>query len=670
MIKKLVIASVFLFFALPQGGSANIKKNVLILHSYHYGMNWADTVMNGVKKAFKEAEAKGLQFDITYEFMDTKRYSQEENLKLLLGLYKYKYKETRFDVIIASDDAALNFLLKNRDELFGKIPVVFTGINFYSDEIIKNNWGYTGVVEEADVTATIDIALKLHPKTKKIIVVGDQTITSVMDRKTIRKAMPKYPNIEFKFLEDGNVFSYQRTLQELPETAIILAMHVNEDEKGRYYSFEESFDIYTINIKRPVYTFWDFYLNRGTVGGMIVSGEAQGYEAAKKAIQIILGQPVDTIPVLKESPNQYIFDYNIMTKFNIGLGDIPSSSIVINKPKSFKELYEENKTLIIVVLLVIFSLSAVIFILTANIIKRKKVEKALVITNTAYERFVPSEFLRYLGKKDITKVELGDQIQKDMSILFSDIRSFTTLSEKMTPEETFNFINEYLGIISPVIRHHNGFIDKYIGDAIMAIFPESAEDSVKTAIEMQKNLMDYNLARKKENKPPVSIGVGIHSGLLMLGTVGETKRMEGTVISDTVNLSSRLEGLTKHFGANILVSEDVISKIGDNIIKYNTRFLGRVTVKGKTKPIGIYQIIDGNESRVIEKILKTKSMFERGIKHYLIQEFPESLENFEKVLKINPQDRSAIYYLEIIKECQQGKGFSNNWTGAIDMHMK
>ncbi len=666
---KKILAAAFLFFFVIPNADANIKKNILILHSYHHGMNWADGVINGMKKVFNEAEAKGIQFDITYEFMDTKRFSDEENIKILHKLYKYKYRDNNFEVILAADDAALNFLIKYRDEIFGKIPVVFTGINFFSDDIIKNNYGYTGVVEEADVPSTIDLALKLHPKTKKFVIVGDKTITSVMDRKTVRKAMPKYPGIEFQFLEDADVFAYQRYLQGLPENTLILAMHLNTDNKGKYYSFEESFDIYSFNVKTPIYTFWDFYMNRGALGGMIVSGDAQGAEAAKKALQIIQGQPVDTIPVLKDSPNQYIFDYKLMKKFNISIGDIPADSIIINKPKSLKEIYEENKEFIIVVLVIIVSLSGVIFILTANIIKRRKVEKFLVVTNAAYQRFVPSEFLRYLGKEDITKVELGDQIQKDMSVLFSDIRSFTSISEKMTPAETFNFINEYLGIISPIIRQYNGFIDKYIGDAIMAIFPEKTEDSVKTAIEMQKNLIDYNIFRKKDNRLPVKIGVGIHSGLLMLGTVGESKRMEGTAISDTVNISSRLEGLTKHFGANIIISDDVISRIGEGVVKYNTRFLGKVKVKGKELPVGIHQVIDGNENSIIEKLLKTRSMFEKGLNHYYNRDYKESIEKFEQALKINSDDVAAFYYLETIKEYMD-KGFPENWTGIIDMRFK
>lgn len=650
-------------------GIAGIKKNVLILHSYHYGMNWTQTIISGMEKEFKEAESKGIQIDATYEFMDTKKYSSKEYLELLHNIYKSKYTKNNFDVIIASDDAALNFLIKYRDEIFGKIPVIFTGINFFSNELISHTWGYTGVVEEADVTGTIDIALKLHPETKKIIVIGDQTLTSVMDRKTIKKTIPKYPGIEFQFLEDGNVFYYQRFLQNLPKNSLILAMHVNTDHQGKYYSYEDSFDIYTLHVKTPIYTFWDFYLNRGTIGGMIVSGDAQGAEAAKKALQVLQGQPIDTIPILKESPNQYIFDYKMLKKFNISSRDLPSDSIIINKPRGFKELYNENKQAIITVMLIIVLLTAIIIVLILNIIKRKKVEKHLVVTNAAYQRFVPSEFLHYLGKKDITKVELGDQIQQDMSVLFSDIRSFTSISEKMSPKETFNFINQYLGVISPIIREYNGFIDKYIGDAIMAIFPSKPEDSIKAAIEMQKNLIDYNIILKKEQKPPIHIGVGIHSGLLMLGTVGESKRMEGTVISDTVNLSSRLEGLTKYFNANIIVSEDVISKTGENAIKYNTRFLGKVKVKGKSIPVGIHQIIDGNENTVIEKLLKTKKLFEQGINHYFNKEYLTAIDRFEKVLKINPDDCAAIHYLETIKEYMD-KGFPDNWTGALDMRFK
>ncbi len=139
----------------------------------------------------------------------------------------------------------------------------------------------------------------------------------------------------------------------------------------------------------------------------------------------------------------------------------------------------------------------------------------------AYQRFVPPELLNLLDKKSILDIALGDQIQREMSILFSDIRSFTTLSEQMTPEDNFRFINSYLSKMGPLVHYHQGFIDKYMGDAIMALFDKEADHSVQAAIAMLQLLEKYNEERKQRGWIPIQIGIGINTGMMMLGTVGE-----------------------------------------------------------------------------------------------------------------------------------------------------
>ena len=151
----------------------------------------------------------------------------------------------------------------------------------------------------------------------------------------------------------------------------------------------------------------------------------------------------------------------------------------------------------------------------------------IVNLNNGYHRFVPEQFLLYLEKEDVTQIQLGDQVQKTMTVMFSDIRSFTTLSEKMTPKENFDFLNSYLKHMGPVIRGNKGFIDKYIGDAIMALFPYSADDALSAALQMFENLTDFNARRMANGEDPIAIGLGLHTGQLMLGVIGEEERMDG-----------------------------------------------------------------------------------------------------------------------------------------------
>lgn len=265
--------------------------------------------------------------------------------------------------------------------------------------------------------------------------------------------------------------------------------------------------------------------------------------------------------------------------------------------------------------------------------------------NTSYERFVPREFLSVLQKKSITDVQLGDQIEKKMAVLFSDIRGFTSLSESMSPQENFNFINAYLVRMEPIIREHRGFIDKYIGDAIMALFPTSANDAVQCSINMLKQLGGYNNHRQGKGYQPISIGIGLHIGSLMLGTVGGQSRMDGTVISDAVNLTARIERLTKLYGAPLVISERILYEL-DRPNQYHFRFLDKVKVKGKKEPVSVFEIFDGYPSEVIELKLKTRTDFEKGLLHYHSQEFTAAIDYFKQVLDIDAGDEAAQLYLQ------------------------
>ncbi|TGL63651.1 7TM diverse intracellular signaling domain-containing protein [Leptospira sarikeiensis] len=286
-----------------------------------------------------------------------------------------------------------------------------------------------------------------------------------------------------------------------------------------------------------------------------------------------------------------------------------------------------------------------------NIMKKEKEEaqaKTLEmqkILTESYARFVPKDFLANLGKDSILDVRLGDQIQKDMAVLFSDIRSFTTLSEQMTPAQNFNFINSYLSRMSPIIQRHNGFIDKFIGDAIMALFQRNVIDAVSAGVEMQKYLKEYNEHRHRQGYIPIQIGVGIHSGSLMLGTIGAEERLEGTVISDTVNLASRIESLTKVYGSRIAVSESTIEEVKKDG-KFHFRFLDRVKVKGKQRPVSVYEVFDGDEPEHQDLKLKTKEFYEKGVKAFYANSFEEAKIQFENVISVFPDDKATQLYLK------------------------
>lgn len=209
--------------------------------------------------------------------------------------------------------------------------------------------------------------------------------------------------------------------------------------------------------------------------------------------------------------------------------------------------------------------------------------------NNSLERFIPKEVLSFLQKDSIVDIGLGDHTQRIMTVFFADIRNFTTMSEAMTPDENFRFINSYLKRVGPYIRQHGGFVDKYMGDGIMALFPRTADDALRAALGIRQELDTYNQQRLKVGYEPIRIGMGIHTGHLMMGTIGENLRMDSTVISDTVNVAARLESLTKKLETDILVSKDTLGYL-ETPEQFELEEVGEETVKGKALPIHVFKL--------------------------------------------------------------------------------
>lgn len=255
----------------------------------------------------------------------------------------------------------------------------------------------------------------------------------------------------------------------------------------------------------------------------------------------------------------------------------------------------------------------------------------------ASARFVPREFLKILGKSSITDIALGDQVYHEMSILFADIRAFTTLSEERSPQQIIDFVNGFLGQFGPVIRQNKGFVVKYMGDALMAVFPDSADDALQAAI-TELRLLARQTA---QSRITFNIGIGIHTGDTVLGTVGDGGRLQADLLSDAVNLASRLEGLTKEYGAPIVISEQTLQKL-QYPEHWHSRFLGKVRVKGRRSNVLIYEVFDDTDKLKLE----TKTDFEEGLNLYYQNEFAEASVLFNGVIKNNPADKAARLYLE------------------------
>jgi PAS domain S-box-containing protein len=367
---SLLILFVGLFLAGPfvQVTPASEKVTVILLNAYHKGLAWTDDVTRAVESTLKDHE-------LHVEYMDTKRHADEPYLNLWRDLMFKKYQHLNVDVIISSDDHALSFLLENRDHLFPGVPIVFCGVNDYSEGLLAGHARITGVVEAFDIRQTIGMALHLHPSSRKMVVVNDTTKTGLANRRVIERLLPEFSGqVEFEFLESMTMSEMLSTLQQLPSHTIVLLMSFNRDAAGRVYDYDTSIQLISEKCRVPIYGIWDFYLGKGIVGGKLTSGTAQGEAAAAIALKIIGGTRADDIPVVTQSPNRWMFDDRQLLRFNIDESRLPVGSEIVNRPWS---VYREYKTIIWITVAALFVMASLSIFLLMNIENRRKAEKKL-----------------------------------------------------------------------------------------------------------------------------------------------------------------------------------------------------------------------------------------------------------------------------------------------------
>ncbi len=278
----------------------------------------------------------------------------------------------------------------------------------------------------------------------------------------------------------------------------------------------------------------------------------------------------------------------------------------------------------------------------------------------AADKFVPIEFLKALGRESITEAKIGDFTADRFTIMFSDIRDSTTLAEQFTPEDNFKFINGFVGRMGPLIRNNHGFVNQYLGDAIMSIFPTNANDALNAAIQMQQTMHAYNEERIQKGRLKVEIGVGLHTGDLIMGIIGDDDRADPATLADTVNVASRIEGLTKYFGSKILISEDTYNLL-ENPEQYHFRSLGKIQLKGKTKVLTMYECLEGENDEMKELKLRYLDKFRAGIINYQNGEFDQSKIKFEKITLSMANDIASQYFLR--KSIQLNEIRDIEWSG-------
>jgi adenylate cyclase len=303
-----------------------------------------------------------------------------------------------------------------------------------------------------------------------------------------------------------------------------------------------------------------------------------------------------------------------------------------------------------------------------NIREVREREEAILRIHEVTKKFVPNEFIRSLGKESLIDVRLGDQVEKIVTVLFTDIRDFTSLSEQMSPEENFRFVSSFNERLGPVIRSNNGFINQYLGDSIMAIFPGQPLDALRAAIAMQKEVFKLNQQRVSEGKPVIKAGIGMHTGPLIMGITGDQYRMDAATISDTVNTAARIESLTKYYKSPLLLSQETLKYI-ETPQAFHLRPLGQVRLKGKYNLLSIIECLDGFSEDQFEKKQKNLAAFSTAMASYNSQDFENAIQHFRQILVNDPDDLTAAFFLEHALKFQR-EGVPEHWTGAEEMMSK
>ncbi len=318
------------------------------------------------------------------------------------------------------------------------------------------------------------------------------------------------------------------------------------------------------------------------------------------------------------------------------------------------------------------SIGLVLFLFTQSVLIAMRFSKAfedsellgksLLNLNRSLRRFIPQEFFMILQKRQIEDIQLGDQVEKNMSIMFSDIRRFTLLAEQLGAAKTFDFLNDYYSRIGDVIRSYGGFVDKYLGDGFIALFPESPDSALKTAIGIQEVITEFNRERAEESFPNIDVGIGLNYGTLILGTVGEEHRMDTTVIADSVNLCSRLEGLSKHYGKGIIVPFEFLDLLLDPEA-YHWRYLGLIRVQGRKQPVEVVHIYDGLSEKDFNLFHGTKDRFEDALHAYRNGAYDDAMNAFRALAHEVPDDPAVFTFITQIHRLMTS-GLAENWDGV------
>ncbi|MGZ2370294.1 ABC transporter substrate binding protein [Ancylomarina sp. YFZ004] len=380
------------FLLLSLQSYSSERKKVLVLHSYHQGLQWTENVNSGIQKVM---DSLGSEFELDYEYLDTKRNPSLEYLDKIIELYDLKLQKENYDAIIVSDNNALSFVKDHRKKYFQNTPIIFCGINHFKDELIRGLHNITGIAETVDLEGTVDLVLRTRPNTKHLLVINDnKTTTAKLNKQLMLALETKYKErLNFIYYEDQSIEDLVDNIQKVKGDTSILLLTFNKDKNGKFISFQDNLDILVSQSRVPVYIAWAFFISEGVLGGKVVSGKLHGQMAAKMVLKVISGTPADSIPIYREPLDEYVINYEDLKRFNINKTSLPPETFLVNEPQSF---YSDNKEWLHIVFGILIIATIIIITLSRAILRRIRAEKALLREQGRLKISVMHE--RLLGK--------------------------------------------------------------------------------------------------------------------------------------------------------------------------------------------------------------------------------------------------------------------------------